>query len=447
MPNNSKDTPICKLFTHNGNYYIYDTFSNCIFLITKNHFKELSILCDIGISSYKETGKDTREFNDILLLLKKGLLRQNFIKTIKHYESDYVKYLHDRHVNDLCLQVTRRCNFNCRYCLYTNEHGIERIHENRDMTWETAKKALDYLYNHSCDAESIGISFYGGEPFLNYKLIKKIVDYCNSSYISKSVEYRTTTNGTALNDEIIHFIIKNNFKLAISLDGGKTIQNKHRKLGNTGSDTCDIVLRNINTIRKVSEDYFSKRVSFISVVFDDENGDDVLNFFNNIGVESDRVLLQTASLGGIDYIPTVNYLSKRTPNEGDKLFLNIYANKSEIPENWHHNGPCIPGIKRLFIDTEGLMYPCERIVEHKCLSIGNIYNGVDISKVINFMNIGKLSEQDCKSCWAMRFCDLCIANCNDVNKNCLSTEQKKQACYYVKQRTLKLMRKYIDTHG
>lgn len=446
MSNNRPETPIIKLFVCKNKYYFYDTYSNCIFNVTKEQFIELEQLYNIGVGSYIGLHKNEKDYNDIISLIDKGLLRNDIVKSIKHIETDYVKHMLKRHISDICLQVTKQCNFKCRYCLYTNEHGLERTHENINMKWNVAKRALDYLYYHSCDSEQIGISFYGGEPFINFNLIKKVVEYSNSLFYSKPIEYRVTTNGSLLSDDVIEFIVKNEFNLAISFDGDEPIQNKHRKFGSTGTGTFETVFRNIMKIKQKSKNYFNRNVSFISVFFDDENQEEVLRFFENNGIAKDMVLLEDAALGGVDYIPIISNKTKTSSSYGYNLFANLYANKGVIPPVWHHNGPCIPGIKKLFVDTEGVLYPCEKIVEHNCLSIGDLSNGINIDRVIAFMNIAKLSEDECRTCWAMRFCDICVASCNDVNNNCVSSEQKRLACYYVRQKALKHMKNYIGIH-
>lgn len=380
MSYNSKDIPIFKTFACDNNYYIYDTFSNYIFEVTSAQFAELSLLKKIGIQNFIQLNKEEKAYKDILCLFDKGLLKSNFISCIKHSESDYVEYLLKRQINDLSFQVTRNCNFNCRYCLYNNTHNFERQHEAANMTWSVAQKSIEYLYSHSCDSKSIGISFYGGEPLMNFELIKQIVDYCRKLFYSKRISFRMTTNASLFTDEIINYVINNEFNIAISFDGPERIQNKHRRFGTNGNDTYGTVRKIIDRIQKINMDYFNNHISFIAVAFDDENREDVISYFEDIGIDTKKVLIEEAGLSGIDYIPNIfKNNSEKTLNK-NLLFDSIYSDKKTIPTTWHHNGPCIPGIKRLFVDISGKLYPCEKIVEHDCLSIGNIYSGIDIQK-------------------------------------------------------------------
>lgn len=432
----SKDVPIFKTFACNNRYYFYDTYSNYIFEVTPEQFAELNLLRKMGTKNYINLSKENKAYKDILCLLEKGLLKSNFINEIKHPESDYIGFLLERQINDLSLQVTRKCNFNCRYCLYNNSHDFERQHEEINMPWDIAQKSIEYLYFHSFDSKTIGISFYGGEPLMNFSLIKQIVDYSKKIFFSKKITFRMTTNASLFTDEIINFVVNNKFNIAISFDGPEQIQNKHRRFGSNGNETYKSVRKAIERIRETSIDYFTNYISFIAVAFDDEDREKVRNYFESIGIDTEKVLIEDAGLSGIDYIPNILKQSNETNSTKNLLFDSIYSNKKVIPNSWHHNGPCIPGVKRLFVDIHGKLYPCEKIVEHDCLSIGDIYCGINSNKVKQFMNIGKLTENQCKSCWAMRFCDICVASCNDIAKRCISVEQKKLACHFVKEKTL-----------
>ena len=204
-------------------------------------------------------------------------------------------------------------------------------------------------------------------------------------------------------------------------------------------------------IKEININYFRTNVSFIAVAFNDENKKEIIEFFDGIGVDIEKVSIQDADLDGIDYIESYKNItqydisgdSNQILDTSMKLFDIIYRNKEKIPTKCHHGGPCIPGIRKLFIDVDGTFYPCEKIVEHACFSIGNLITGLDIDRIIKILNIGKLTEQKCKKCWAFRFCDICVANCNDIFEGTLSAKQKEKSCNDVKKRTLDNFKKYI----
>lgn len=442
--NNINDIPIIKSFIYNNECFFYDTNTNYLFQITAEQFYEIKLLQKIGLKRYIRLNKNTQSYKDIIMLIKKGLFKKTSIKYIEHPETKYIDDLTNRCINDITLQVTKDCNFKCRYCLYANDTKVERNHEKINMRWDIAKKSIDFLYDHSKDSNIITISFYGGEPLLNYDLIKKVVEYSKSLYCTKKIEFLMTINGSLLNDEIIEFIVKNNFMLTISIDGPENIQNRHRKFLSTGNNTFDKVFENILKIKEKYIDYFISRVYFLPVYFLDEDYNNILKFFKDLGVSRENLIIKQATLNGIDYIENgvSNY------NNTDKLWmedlLTIYKDKSIIKSVWHHNGPCVPGVKRLFIDTSGNFYPCEKFSEQENALIGNLIDGLDLNKIREYLNIGKLTENDCKTCWASRFCDICLLSCMSIDEKNLNVNQKRKMCNNQKQKTLGFFKEYID---
>ena len=174
-----KDTPVIKLFTHNGNYYMYDFGKNKVLQVNKETFKEISVLQEIGIKKYiMDSSKSI--VNDIIIpLMNKGYFKCQTVKEVSHHCGPVLDVLLDRCVQDLVLQVTQDCNFQCRYCLFANDTQVERHHKKINMDFITAQKSVNYLYDHCKDTSEVLIGFYGGEPLLNFNLIKhlKIVKF------------------------------------------------------------------------------------------------------------------------------------------------------------------------------------------------------------------------------------------------------------------------------
>lgn len=450
MENVPMDIPVIKVFEYKKRYFLYDTYTNGFFEIKKEHYAELCLLCKIGITAYKKLRKNSVEFNDILQLINKGLLKYNFIEKVEHPETKNISFLLDRCVNDIVLQATRDCNFKCRYCLYAGNNDFERHHQKVNMSWEIAKKSIDFLHDHSLNTDSIKISFYGGEPLLNFDLIVKIVKYVYEKIKTKNINYNMTINGSLLTDEIIDFLVLHAFDVSISLDGPKDIQNNHRKFKSNGGNTFDIVKNNIFKIKNKYSEYFNTHISFLPVYIEDENFNDVLSFFKELGVDESKITPLQANLNGIDYIYSEYHLAslveKYTFSQNEFFLLQNNLNKNNLlPSVWHHNGQCIPGIQRVFIDTYGMLFPCEKITEDKTFCIGNIDSGFDVNKVINILNIGKLTEAECKKCWAGRLCEICVSLCNDIDNQKISRDKKLYTCEQQKQRALAKLKYYIDS--
>ena len=103
---------------------------------------------------------------------------KSVVEKVEHPYTRYIPILLERKINKITLQVTQSCNFRCKYCIYSeNANRSQRTHSSKHMSWETAKKAIDFLYEHSVDSEKIYIGFYGGEPLLEFELIKQCIEY------------------------------------------------------------------------------------------------------------------------------------------------------------------------------------------------------------------------------------------------------------------------------
>lgn len=449
------DIPIVKAFIHNGNYYVYDTCKNQLLSVTREHYMELIELLHIGMTKYETLNKSSKTYTDILMLINKGYFKTVFTETIIHPENDYISFILDRGINDLTLQVTKDCNFNCRYCLYAAKSKLERTHEQVNMQWDIAQKSLDYLVTHSKDIDKITVSFYGGEPLLNFNLIKASIDYMNEKLKTKSVVYNMTINGSILYDDILDYLVSKNVFLTISLDGPEEIQNRHRKFSKNGKPTFRVVVDNVLKIKQKYPVYFQSNVKFIPVGFGDEKYEEIVAFFSGIGVTEDRIIYLPAGMEGIDYIQSnifdIDTTIAEAKYQRDKLdakvfthLEQIYMDKCTMPKKWHHNGPCIPGFKRLFVDTDGSFYLCEKVLERKEFIIGDVYTGIDKNKVNQLLNIGKLTESRCMSCWASRFCNICSAYCNDIETDRITSQQKQIECDRQEVRTLIFLKQYID---
>lgn len=437
------EIPIIKPFIVDNSFYIYDTYYNHIVKVNSNQYKEICDLLKVGVYEYRKMRKDTKGYNEIIEMLNKGYFRAAWIKEIMHPENDIVVYLLNRAINRLTLQVTHDCNMCCRYCNFSTENKIDRIHEKRHMSFDVAKQSIDFLYSHSKDIGKLYISFYGGEPFLNFNLIYNATNYANQIFELKDIQYNITTNGTIMTEEIISYLVKNKVFLSISLDGPKEIQNKHRLFSKNGMGSFDVVLNNIKKLQSY-EDYFQKYVSFLPVLFPDERKDDVLEFFDKMGINSSNVIIRDADLRGIDY-EVIQTRNKEEENYDKRYtdFCDVLNNSACIPEVWQHNGPCIPGVQKIFVNINGNIQICEKIIDCEQTQIGDIYNGFNLNKVRYILNFSKINEDQCKKCWCMRFCKICAAQCINVDKGEIDKSSLEIYCRATEKLTLSLLKKHV----
>lgn len=448
------DAPLIRLFQHNEKYYVYDTYFNTILNISKLHYLELNKLIKCGIKDYLLLNDSATAHTDIVHLLKAGFFRDCFVSSIEHPDSHKLNDLVSRCLNYMILQTTCDCNFSCLYCPYSNNAPVERSHSSNNMTIETAKQAVDFLFNHSKDVPSVIIGFYGGEPLLNFSLIKQVVEYSKTKFEIKPVEYSITTNASLLTGDILKFIVQNNFRVLISMDGPIEVQNRHRRYGGDLRETYLNVEKNINLLKKHDFKFFNENVRFNSVVMPDENPQEIIEFFDSFGVSIEKLNLLPANLRGVDYLYS-NFMQRDDMSKYNEFFakkdcediIKLYKNKNCSKGKLHHNGPCIPMLSRFFVNCNGDLFSCEKIKESDAVKFGSVYqsNSLNYELMHEFLNIGKMTEAECKKCYAFRLCSMCATSCFDCEKNALTTGQKLSACKGVKKRVDDFLLQYIKS--
>lgn len=155
------------------------------------------------------------------------------------------------HTKQIVFEVTNSCNFRCKYCVQGELYEIEEKGNPKKINVNNALKLLQYIFDLKLkhNHKKITVSFYGGEPLLNFEFIKEIVDYIENNY-SKSrleVNYLMTTNASLLCKHI-QYLAKHNFKLMISLDGNR-YNDSYRVFHSNGEETFDVVIENIDLIK------------------------------------------------------------------------------------------------------------------------------------------------------------------------------------------------------
>lgn len=175
---------------------------------------------------------------------------------------NYIAKLQEKEISvsksfPLVLQVTQKCNLRCSYCVYSGDYK-NRNHSQKEMSWETAKEAVDYLYGHSMSSEDIYISFYGGEPLLMFRLIKEVVEYVKREYCQRTVHFNLTTNGTLFTPEIVQYFIKNNIQIMFSLDGPKEVHDKNRIFAGSNRGSFEKLRDSMKMIYSMDRKYYKK---------------------------------------------------------------------------------------------------------------------------------------------------------------------------------------------
>ena len=370
----------------------------------------------------------------------------------------------------LTLQVTQACNLRCSYCVYSDvNNDLQRAHSAKRMTLEMAKKAVDFFWEHSIDSPSVNIGFYGGEPLLEMQLIKNVIEYAEKMFLGKELSFNITSNGTLLNEDIIEYFIEKNVKLTISLDGPKEIHDKYRRFAANGKGSFEVVFDNINILRKKYPEYFNTII--FNMVVNPQNDFTYTNTFfqendylksGNVSASivddlysMEKIIYSDDFNEKLDYHMFLALLNSLGRVEHESIFPIAMENILQIIDKKKSmgklqtlgdciapGGPCIPGQLRLFVSIDGNFYPCERVSESsEVMNIGNIDEGFNMDNVKALLNVGSITAEECKNCWAFTHCYLCAKYADDGN--CLNSELRKAYCeevrYNIKEQFLNMI--------
>lgn len=198
-----------------GGKYIYDRHTNSVVRVTDEEFSEFENIANGKINAHESSL--IHRFQNI------GMFHPNTVEKIEHPKTYMLNYHVNNRLGQLVLQVTQQCNLRCEYCAYSGIYNNNRIHTNSRMDWTTAKKAIDFFVERSIETEKCTISFYGGEPLLEFELIKKCIEYAEEIVEGKELIFNMTTNGTLLKSEIADFLVNHNCHISIGDDNYDTV--------------------------------------------------------------------------------------------------------------------------------------------------------------------------------------------------------------------------------
>jgi radical SAM domain protein len=455
--------PFIRLLKTPFGKYIYDVNTNMILKISPETYDYLK-------SDNAEPSESVK--NQISEMKKNGFMSSNRVKEVRHPMTDKIEDYLSKKVNRITLQITQNCNFRCSYCPYTTaEFNNTRSHSSKRMSEETAKKALEFLADHSADSEMVGISFYGGEPLLEFDLIKKLIAYADELFLGRKVVYSMTINGSLLNDEIISFFEKHKLELTISLDGTQKLHDKHRKFASNGKGTFSVIEKNLKKIYETHRDYFRNYMSinmvmdprysfkeFYDLQLSDKMYSDIYILTNVVDDEfsfekttyDDSFVIHECTEAFKTLLSMINKYPKEKIAKSvadsqlaEKAKAERYVNqfKPKLNDYEAPAGACIPGSK-LFCDVNGVFRICEKTSEtSSALILGNVDDGFDYDNIKKVLNIGKLTEEKCKNCFAFNLCNICAKHCD--NNGELSAERKSVACRQSQTDALNMLYNFI----
>ena len=411
-------------YSMNGYNIVLDVNSGAVHVVDDavydvlDYYKEKSKDEILEILKNKYTQDEINEaYSEIVELEKEDLLYSEDI-----YE-EVIPKIERRNpvVKALCLHIAHDCNLKCKYCFAEEGeyHGKRSL-----MSFEVGKKAIDFLIKASGTRRNLEVDFFGGEPLMNFGVVKQIVEYARSveKENNKNFRFTITTNGILLNDEIQEYINQNMHNVVLSIDGRKEVNDKMRvRAGGQGSyDTIIPKFQKLAESRNQTDYYV--RGTFTR---------------NNLDFSKDVLHLADLGFKQISVEPVVadekeSYALKEEDlpvifEEYEKLAKEMLKRKKEGKNfNFFHfmidltGGPCVTkrlvgcgsGTEYLAVTPEGDLYPCHQFVGMEQFKMGDVDTGVVKDDIrCNFENCNVYSKPKCKDCWAKFYCSGgCVAN-------------------------------------
>lgn len=473
--------PSVKLLKVYDKLFAYDAKSNLLTLVSEDNENNIE---DI-ISKIKRTFEPF------------GL--QQVVPEENHIEDIVIKRFKEYIPRKFVLEITEKCTLRCKYCFFSDKES-ERQHSNKDISYATMKNAVDYYFSVYIDAfkkiskeyhdyilkiAPPGISWWGGEPFINYGIIKESKKYIESlPWGEYGIEkdkfvYSIVTNFTVVNENILNFIISNNIYIFISLDGTQKEHDYNRIFAN-GKGSFDRVSENIDILIKKAPAYCKDYVVIQAVLANnikDSQGIYALRKKYGIDTENSQVLklqvypqktksqylpgilrkshdekrtlldfkLLLDYLNGLPVEDLINYfkIHKKISDEFEDLFS---MDKKFVYENFvsynRYNKwfTCPAGIDNIFVSIDGDMHICNK--SDYSFMLGNVNTGISPLKMKQFysMYYEAIRNGECYNCWAVHFCGICPAAILKDGRFILPT---KKECKIIRGRISLRMKKYI----
>lgn len=441
-------------FKNNGYNIVLDVNSGSVHVVDEIVYDLIPVVEEILVGMFgKAQIPDEEENKDLNKELLEEVISKVIAKDTSHAESDipeaveeilylrqagqlytddiYENYVEEFKTRDtvvkaLCLNIAHDCNLRCKYC-FADEgeyHGRKAM-----MTFEVGKAALDFLVANSGNRHNLEVDFFGGEPLMNWEVVKQIVEYGRSieKEAGKNFRFTITTNGTLLNQEILDYCNKEMGNIVLSIDGRKEVNDKMRPRAGGQGIYDTIVPKYLEVAKSRHQLRYFVRGTFTH---------------NNLDFSEDVKHLADLGFKQISMEPVVAkpedwYAIKeedlpQLKEEYDKLAkIYLQYRKEGKGFNFFHfnidlsGGPCVAkrlsgcgsGCEYVGVTPWGDIYPCHQFVGNEDFIMGNVFEGIkrfDIQQKFKESNV--YSRPECQKCFARYYCSGgCSANAYNFN--------------------------------
>ena len=331
-------------------------------------------------------------------------------------------------IKALCLHVAHSCNLACSYCFagqgkYKGDRGL--------MPFEVGRDALDFLIAHSGTRRNLEVDFFGGEPLMNWDVVKRLVAYARSreEETGKKFRFTLTTNGISIDDDVIEFANKEMDNVVLSLDGRKEVHDHLRK-DYKGEGSYDKIVPKFQEFVKAREG----KSYYIRGTFTHNNVDFTEDIFHMYDLGFREISMEPVVCSPDDpYALTKEDLPKlfeqyeilakemlKKEKEGDGFtFYHYMIDLTHGPCIYKRISGCGSGTEYMAVTPWGDLYPCHQFVNDPKYLLGNVWDGVVNADVTNeFKLCNVYARKECKDCWAKLYCSGgCAANAYHATGN------------------------------
>ncbi len=325
-------------------------------------------------------------------------------------------------VKALCLHVAHTCNLNCAYCFASqgNYHGERAV-----MSYEVGKQALDFLMDHSGTRHNLEVDFFGGEPLMNWQVVKDLVAYARSveKERGKNFRFTLTTNGMLIDDDVIDFANKEMHNVVLSLDGRKEVHDRYR-VDYAGKGSWETI---VPKFQKLVASRPADKTYYMRGTFTHENPDFLEDIKTMLDLGFDELSMEPVVCAPDDPAALTEADLNIVFDQYEKLAqLMLERRKAGKPFTFYHymldlaGGPCVykrisgcgSGTEYMAVTPTGELYPCHQFVGEEDFKLGDIWKGVTNPAVQEqFASCNVYTRPQCADCWAKLYCSGgCAAN-------------------------------------
>ena len=411
-------------YKNNGYNIVLDVNSGAIHVVDDVTYDAIALYEELDADGIVNRLKDKYSETDIREALEE-------IEELKKDEALFTEDAYEEYIGDfkkrptvvkaLCLHIAHDCNLRCRYC-FADEgeyHGKREL-----MSYEVGKAALDFLIANSGNRRNLEVDFFGGEPTMNFQVVKDLVAYGREQekLHNKNFRFTLTTNGILLNDDIMEFANKEMANVVLSIDGRKEVNDRMRpRRGGQGSyDTIVPKFRKFADSRHQNNYYVRGTFTHNNLDF----SKDVLHLadlgFKQISVEpvvaqeTDDYAIREEDLPQLyeEYDALAAEMVRRHGTDQDFNFFHFMIDLEGGPCVAKRLSGCGSGTEYLAVTPTGDLYPCHQFVGNEKFLMGNVYEGVkrtDIRDEFKCCNV--YAKEKCRNCFARFYCSGgCAAN-------------------------------------